>query len=640
MMTLNEVASSPKVLATHRYRSSVGYVWQPTAGEVEHNTESSDRRYARGRALGLGWARDTVGPKGILSEAELHVPRAWLNAGIPSMANRGEPVGPVGLVWGEDAGQIRLYPGGAVTGVIAAVFTRFAACGSVLTTWSWLREEKLKWPLQPAAGATSPVLQVMWVEPMYCAVHTVLTHPARGGALGFGSTRGESYVAGDGDLRAGGFGSGATDGRCSSGTTTRDICTGVVSWPTSSGSAAIFARWRSCPAPGPCGRAALCCPGPAGCGARGRELCFYCDVRPPAATGSGELIDGTLRHLRIGGGAIIDAALAGSAMAGDVETAWLAAARRFRDGLGGVVDRHGRGVPPGRVDGTRAERRDPAIDAGNRPVARGLETVGEGIALAGPVRAALRAARQPETLTPEQQTSILGWGTDLGVSRSAPSSTDLDRNELLGTLLAVVCLDRPAGADFVFRGKVGARRDPRVPLTTPNRVRTDQDTIDRVRRLAVRCPDPPIGGIVNHQNRSTARELPFGVGRVPGLRHLGNMDCQQPGCHPAVAEPPVTTVGWVQDLVGSTVTAGSLTQAVVLRLRRLPGGGRYGHFRSRRPRGSDQSAGVRPRSRRGVGGEAGDRSTSAGSTRAGQGGGGAEVGVPDRQASRRGWVGR
>ncbi len=57
---------------------------------------------------------------------------------------------PVGMVWGEDEGQILLHPGEAVTGVIAEVFAQFAACGSVRRTWLWLREAQLKWPLQPA----------------------------------------------------------------------------------------------------------------------------------------------------------------------------------------------------------------------------------------------------------------------------------------------------------------------------------------------------------------------------------------------------------------------------------------------------------------------------------------------------------
>src|SRR5690242_6923646 len=86
---------------------------------------------------GLFNDRLVLGMKGIMSEAELHVLRARLIGGIRNKAARGQlRTGlPVGLVWGEADGQILLHPDQAVTGVIAAVFERFAVCGSVRATW-------------------------------------------------------------------------------------------------------------------------------------------------------------------------------------------------------------------------------------------------------------------------------------------------------------------------------------------------------------------------------------------------------------------------------------------------------------------------------------------------------------------------
>src|SRR5450631_2058026 len=60
-MTASEFDTSPKVLATQRDRAAVVYVRQSTPGQVEHNTESTDRQYALAeRAVRLGWARDAV----------------------------------------------------------------------------------------------------------------------------------------------------------------------------------------------------------------------------------------------------------------------------------------------------------------------------------------------------------------------------------------------------------------------------------------------------------------------------------------------------------------------------------------------------------------------------------------------------
>jgi len=61
--------------------------------------------------------RLVLGLKGTMSEAELHILRARLDGGIRNKAARGELRRglPVGLVWGEDDGEVRLHPDEAVT---------------------------------------------------------------------------------------------------------------------------------------------------------------------------------------------------------------------------------------------------------------------------------------------------------------------------------------------------------------------------------------------------------------------------------------------------------------------------------------------------------------------------------------------
>jgi hypothetical protein len=149
--------------------------------------------------------RLVLGMKGIMSEAELHVLRARLEGGIKNKAARGELRRglPVGLVWGEADGEIRFHPDEAVTGVIAAVFGQFAACGSARATWLWLRAEGLRWPLQKVAYTRrgSGIPEITWVEPTYHAVHSTLTHPAYAGAYVYGRTRKERYLDRSGALR-------------------------------------------------------------------------------------------------------------------------------------------------------------------------------------------------------------------------------------------------------------------------------------------------------------------------------------------------------------------------------------------------------------------------------------------------------
>src|SRR5829696_1417186 len=135
--------------------------------------------------------RLTLGLKGTMAEAELHVLRARLDGGIRNKAERGELRRglPVGLVWGEEPGEIRKHLDEAVTGVIDAIFTRFAGCGSVRATWLWLRGQRLSFPLQRSGRP-----ELDWVTPTYTAVHHVLTNPAYAGAYAYGKTRQERRV--------------------------------------------------------------------------------------------------------------------------------------------------------------------------------------------------------------------------------------------------------------------------------------------------------------------------------------------------------------------------------------------------------------------------------------------------------------
>ena len=102
---------------------------------------------------GLFNDRLILGLKGIMPEMELQILRARLDGAIRNKAARGELRRglPVGLVWGEADGEILMHPDEAVTGVIAAIFGRFAVCGSVRGVWLWLRDQGLKFPLQPGA---------------------------------------------------------------------------------------------------------------------------------------------------------------------------------------------------------------------------------------------------------------------------------------------------------------------------------------------------------------------------------------------------------------------------------------------------------------------------------------------------------
>jgi hypothetical protein len=123
-----------------------------------------------------------------MSEAELYVLRARLNGGIRNKAARGELRRglPVGFVWGDADGEVRIHFDEAVRTTIASVFTRFAETGSARRVWLWFRSEGLRLPLRMHQG-----WEIRWVEASYTAIHQVLSNPVYAGAYAYGKTRQE-----------------------------------------------------------------------------------------------------------------------------------------------------------------------------------------------------------------------------------------------------------------------------------------------------------------------------------------------------------------------------------------------------------------------------------------------------------------
>ena len=484
-----------------------------------------------------------LGMKGAMSEAELHILRARLDGGIRHKAARGELRRglPVGLVWGEGDGEIVMHPDEAVTGVIAAIFDRFAVCGSVRGTWLWLRDQALKFPLQPGAYVRGS--ELIWTEPTYHAVHNVLTHPAYAGAYTFGRSRQEKRVSDDGVLRV--RRRVLPQGEWE--VLIKDHHPGFIDWDTYQANQHKIGQnirpMAHQPGTGAVREGCALLQGLATCGTCGRKLAVYYDGEHKATpgyycTGTGQLVEGRgTRHLRVGGVAI-DAAVAGAflaALAPAALQACLEAARQLEEGHDTALEQWRRQVEQARYNAARAERRYQAVDPGNRLVARGLENAWEKALTelaAAEAELAHRQAARPKTLSAGERAAILALGDDLGQVWDAPATSDKDRKQLLRTLLDEVNItihrDHDAGhADLVLRWKGGAISELTIPVKRKpqRRLRTSEDTISLVRRLAIHYPDAKIAWILNRQHRRTARGLSFTASRVQSLRHHWHIPC-------------------------------------------------------------------------------------------------------------------
>jgi DNA invertase Pin-like site-specific DNA recombinase len=489
--------------------------------------------------------RLVLGLKGTMSEAELHVLRARLDGGIRNKAARGELRRglPVGLVWGEADGEILKHPDEAVTGVIAAIFGRFAVCGSVRGTWLWLRDQGLKFPLQP--GAYIRGAEIIWVEPTYHAVHNVLTHPAYAGAYTFGRSRQERSVRDDGTLRV----RRRMLPQDQWEVLIKDHHEGFIDWDTYQASQHKIAQnirpAAHQPGTGAIREGCALLQGLATCGTCGRKLAVCYDGEHKATpgyycTGTGQMVEGrSTRHLRAGGVAI-DQAVTGAFLAALEPVALqacLEAARQLEQGHDAALGQWRRQVEQARYHAARAERRYQAVDPDNRLVARGLEAAWEKALTelaAAEAELTRRQAARPATLTAAERAAILALGDDLQAVWDAPSTTDKDRKQLLRTLLDEVNItvhrDHDSGrADLVLRWKGGAISELTIPIkrTPQRRLRTDEDTISLVRRLAVHYDDAKIAWILNRQHRRTPTGLSYTAGRVQGLRHYWGIPRQQ-----------------------------------------------------------------------------------------------------------------
>jgi len=192
---------------------------------------------------------------------------------------------------------------------------------------------------------------------------------------------------------------------------------------------------------------------------------------------------------------------------------------------------------------------------------------------------ARREAVRPKALSPQERAAILALGDDLGQVWDAPTTTGKDRKQLLRTLLDEVNItarrdDPDPHARLILRWKGGAISELTVPLRRPQpKIRTSEDTIDLIRRLALHYPDAVIAGILNRQHRTTARGMSFTASRVASLRTHWHIPRHQPGSNaPAEGEllnvtaaarqlniAPSTLLRWLNDgfVAGEQVTPGA-----------------------------------------------------------------------------------
>jgi excisionase family DNA binding protein len=497
-----------------------------------------------------------LGMKGTISEAELHMIRQRLDGGIRHKAKRGEVRRglPVGLVWGEQDGEILMDPDEAVRGALTRTFRRFSELYSVRQVWLWLRSEGIQFPLRRFPGE-----QLRWVEPSDHQVHGVLTNPVYAGAYVFGRKRTERYVDEHGQPRK----------------RVRHLHQadwevliwahhpGYIDRATVEQNQVRIAQngWRTPQATGAAREGSALLQGIAVCGRCGRRLKVHYDrgQEHPAYHCPGTVLaDGHGGSCLRVGGRTLDEAAAGAlveALTRAGVKAALAAAEALEQDHDEALEQWRLQVERAHYEALRAERRYRQVEPEHRLVARGLERDWErALQALAEADAELdrRERARPRTLSDAQRQQLLALGSDLGRVWSAPTTTDRDRKALLRCLIEEVIVDvarEERRATLTLRWRGGAISQLAVPLRRYQpKIRTDEDTVALLERLAVHYDDATIAGILNRQGRLSATGDRFTAQIVGGIRRYRGIPRHQSPAERADGE--LVTVTKAAELLG------------------------------------------------------------------------------------------
>jgi DNA invertase Pin-like site-specific DNA recombinase/predicted DNA-binding transcriptional regulator AlpA len=478
-----------------------------------------------------------LGLKGTMSEAELHLIRARLDGGLRNKAERGELELnlPVGLERDED-GRIVLAADEQVRHAIERVFRLWRRLGSARQVAAELVAEDQRLPRRTVGQR-----RVRWVRASYGAVHDFLTNPVYAGAFVFGRSRQQKSLGPDGRVRA---------------KTVElpleqwSVCIpdhhpGYVSWGEY---LATRERLRANVRPrGEGGGAAreggALLQGILRCGRCGRRMQVAYSGNggrvPRYACQRGRDLHATGTVCQSLGGLRLERAVAQAFL----EVVTPAGIRASAEAIGELERQHEERLRAQRLaveraefEAGRARRQFDACEPDHRLVARTLEARLEE-ALGALERERRKLAeleqRRPEPLSAEEREALARVARDLPRLWHADTTTARDRKELLRTLLAeaiVTVQDEPRRAEIELAWEGGARSRLSVPLIRrgPEGKRTDEDTIELIRALAVHHPDRQIAAILNRQGRRTGTGLPFNEARVKGTRQRAGIPAAPP----------------------------------------------------------------------------------------------------------------
>jgi hypothetical protein len=442
------------------------------------------------------------------------------------------------------------------------VFDRFDELGSARQVVLSLRADGLRLPRRSAGARV-----VRWAEATYPAVHDFLTNPAYGGAFVFGRTKVSRHLDEAGRIVT----RERELPRQEWEVTIPEHHPGYVSWQTYLANQDRL-RANARPPKGQGGGAAregrALLQGLVVCGKCGRRMLVgYSgpDGRVPRyLCAQGLRLYGSARSCQSLSGRRLDAAVV-EEMFTVLQPAALAATAAA---LAEAEDQHARrvrafelAVERARYEAERTRRQFDAVEPENRLVARSLERDWQARLVTlrqAETDLAAQRSRRPAVLTEQEVAWLSRAGADLRGVFDADTTTVRERKQLLRLLISevVITVNRDAAQAAVrIRWEGGAQTDIAVAL--PRRgvdtaIRTEADTLERIRRLAVHYDDATIARLLARQNVMTATGLSFTRDRVGSLRRKHGIAGPTERVGPAGDDVHMVSIAEAQTLLGTS----------------------------------------------------------------------------------------
>ncbi len=471
-----------------------------------------------------------LGLKGTMSEAELHVLKGRMLAGLQHKARQGRLRFHLPAGYELDAeGRTVKARDEQVVHMLELIFAKVLEIGSVSGLLKYLQEEGMAFPRR-GAGEKS----IRWARPFYKALHDTLTNPTYAGAYVYGRSKMVKLLDVTGCARS----RKVRQPMESWDVLLRDHHPAYVSWDDFLRIGAMIRRNQPVAA-GEASRAvregAALLQGLARCGRCGRAMRVHYPGKDGATYANyecrGAQDQGAPQCQQVGSRRIDDVVAANflEEMAPARLRVHLEALRRLAVEKDEVLTQLELEVERARYEAERKERQFHAVEPENRLVARTLETQwNDSLTRLEALQERLdqRRAGRSQVLRGVEERDIERLSDDLPAVWAAGSTTAKDRKRLLRAAIDEVQIlkeGRAAHLKIVWKGGALVERDVALPKL-PRKPKPG-DLVDVVRQLAEWHTDAQIARVLMRKGLKTPTGLSFTALRVAALRLRHGIDC-------------------------------------------------------------------------------------------------------------------